>query len=625
MTTKNLKAMFTTYFIMFGILIILLGSVFNYFIQMSHSQESIDKKAEQVAYNKKFNLLKPSIEKLDNIVSSLATDRTLLAYILHPNNETKINVSNVFLAITKSDINIMQTRFIGADGKEKIRIDRAKNIKLPFVIEDKNLQDKCDRDYFKILSRLPKGTIWHSKLDLNIEHGKIEVPFQPTIRIATPIYEKDKFVGIVIINMLANQLLYTLHSAIEFDYFIIDKDGYFIIHPNSKYSWSKYTNVAHKLTDEFHAQASQIIAGASKGKDFYAYNLNDVLKNDDNAILVLQPKGAYTHAILIAHIETAFLLGILTILFSIPIAYYMSLIPIKLQRALIQSHKELKLFATLIDKYVVTATTNASTTITSVSSAFEKVSGYTKKELVGQKMHVIKDANTSAEVYKDMWNKIGTGNEWTGELKNKHKDGKEYWLEQTISPVLDENKNIIAYTSFGINITDKKILEIQAMIDGLTSVYNRRKLNEDITNEVAKANRYQRSLSLIMIDIDYFKKVNDTFGHQIGDYALKNIASILSKNIRSTDILGRYGGEEFMVICPETDKDAVAITGEKLRKAVSVYDFDNIGHLTVSIGATELNENDTVADLILKADTALYKAKAAGRNQVVFVGKNENE
>ncbi len=111
---------------------------------------------------------------------------------------------------------------------------------------------------------MPNGKIWHSKLDLNIEHGKIEVPFRPTIRIATPIYSNDKFVGIVIINMLTNKLLDSLRTSPVFDHYIIDKEGNFILHPNDKLSWSKYANTPAKLIDDFPTEASKILAGSPK-------------------------------------------------------------------------------------------------------------------------------------------------------------------------------------------------------------------------------------------------------------------------------------------------------------------------------------------------------------------------
>nr|WP_049766971.1 diguanylate cyclase [Sulfuricurvum kujiense] len=467
---------------------------------------------------------------------------------------------------------------------------------------------------------MPHGKIWHSKLDLNIENGKIEVPFRPTIRIATPIYNKDKFVGIVIINMLTNKLLDSLRTSPVFEHYIIDKEGNFILHPDDKLSWSKYAKTSAKLISDFPTEASQILSGVRKGENFYAYTLDDVLHNDDDAILILKPKADYKHSLILSNIQSAVVVIILSILLSIPLALYASITPSKLQKALWISNKELKRFTDILDKYVISVTTKTNSIITTVSSAFERVSGYTKEELYGKKINIIRHPDTLKETHEDLWNTIENGNEWHGELKNKDKEGQEYWLEESIIPIKDENESIISYISVGIDITAKKELERISTIDKLTGVFNRRQLDQCIHHEIEKASRYHRPLSLLMIDIDHFKKVNDTYGHQIGDYALVAVSKILSEHIRSSDVLGRFGGEEFVVLCPESDKNEAAALAENLRHEVESFSFDAIGSLTISIGVSELKAEMSNDELLYKADIALYKAKNGGRNQVVAEG-----
>ncbi|MFA5214703.1 GGDEF domain-containing protein [Sulfuricurvum sp.] len=612
--------MFTIYFIIFGIVIALFGSLIGYKLQMIHVQDRINKNAEEVAFNKKMNTLKPAMYKMDSMVIALATNKTLREYIQKPNNENKENVTNLFFAIAMSDNLIMQARFIDATGQEKIRVDRLKESSTPFVVKDSNLQDKSNRDYFQITSKMAPDHIWHSKLDLNIENGKIEVPFRPTIRIVTPIYNKDKFMGIVIINMLTNKLLESLRTSPVFEHYIIDREGNIIIHPNDKFSWSKYTHNSNQLRTDFPTEVSKILAGVHKGENYYAYPLDDILNNDDDAILVLKPKAEYKYSLIISNIQSALVVIILSIILSIPLAMYASSVPSKLQKALLMSNNELKRFSDIIDKYVISVTTKTNSIITAVSSAFEKVSGYSKEDLIGKKMNIIRHTDTPDEVYTDLWKTIKLNKEWNGELKNKDKSGKAYWLEETIIPIKDENDNLISYISVGIDITAKKELERISIIDQLTGIYNRRKLDECIGNEVQKAKRYQRALTLLMIDIDYFKNVNDTYGHQLGDYALTTVAQILSQNIRTSDLIGRYGGEEFMIICPETSKNGAADIGEKLRQAISDYNFNTLGHLTISIGVAELKTDDTIEALIHKTDNALYMAKERGRDQVVIEG-----
>ena len=159
--------------------------------------------------------------------------------------------------------------------------------------------------------------------------------------------------------------------------------------------------------------------------------------------------------------------------------------------------------------------------------------------------------------------------------------------------------------------------------DELTNLHNRRYFFERFEREVYRAERYKRSLSVLMIDIDHFKNMNDTYGHLRGDQALKNIARILEKHLRKADIVARYGGEEFLILLPETDKESAAKAAEKLREEVAIFDFNQdaehleSANLTITIGVASMPEDSAEAiDLIDLADKALYFGKAQGRNQV---------
>jgi diguanylate cyclase (GGDEF)-like protein len=172
-------------------------------------------------------------------------------------------------------------------------------------------------------------------------------------------------------------------------------------------------------------------------------------------------------------------------------------------------------------------------------------------------------------------------------------------------------------------IVFEKIKEL-TIRDELTGVYNRRKFDQDLKDELNKAIRYVRNLSLLMIDIDFFKKFNDRYGHQTGDIILNALGALFSDNMRNTDKAYRYGGEEFAIICTETNRDNAIIFAERLRKAISEADFTNDagesldGGLTVSIGVANFPANATKFDGLIKhADNALYKAKADGRNKVI--------
>lgn len=139
-----------------------------------------------------------------------------------------------------------------------------------------------------------------------------------------------------------------------------------------------------------------------------------------------------------------------------------------------------------------------------------------------------------------------------------------------------------------------------------------------LEDEINRVQRYQTALSLIILDIDYFKSVNDTFGHQVGDSVLIEMSNILQENLRNTDLLGRWGGEEFLIICPHTDINGTKELAEHLRLKIEKYDFKVIGHKTSSFGVTSFKAGDTIESLLKRADDNLYKAKENGRNQVVY-------
>jgi len=159
-------------------------------------------------------------------------------------------------------------------------------------------------------------------------------------------------------------------------------------------------------------------------------------------------------------------------------------------------------------------------------------------------------------------------------------------------------------------------LEHIAITDRLTGLYNRVKLDQALKNEVLRFKRYNNIVSLIILDIDYFKKVNDTFGHQAGDKVLQEVAATLLNNVRDVDIVGRWGGEEFLVICPETNLAMALSTAEKLRAEVEQQNKGKDLNITASFGVAELMNDEEVADIIRKADSALYMAKENGRNRV---------
>jgi diguanylate cyclase (GGDEF)-like protein len=162
----------------------------------------------------------------------------------------------------------------------------------------------------------------------------------------------------------------------------------------------------------------------------------------------------------------------------------------------------------------------------------------------------------------------------------------------------------------------RKKLEFQAYRDGLTGLYNKRYFELDFSAEIARSLRYQREMILVIFDIDHFKRVNDTFGHRLGDKVLVQLARLMTATVRQSDTVYRIGGEEFAIIAPETGAETGLQMAEKLRLAVAQQSFHPVQQLTISLGVAALAEGDTRESLFERADKALYRAKESGRNRV---------
>jgi len=209
---------------------------------------------------------------------------------------------------------------------------------------------------------------------------------------------------------------------------------------------------------------------------------------------------------------------------------------------------------------------------------------------------------------------LGLGKECFERLMNEFPD-----FAENLSSALSSR---LRYTTELIRELRKALEEIRwlSITDGLTGLYNRRYFFEQAEKEVERAQRYRRPVAAIMLDVDFFKRVNDTFGHAAGDEVLREVALCCRREVRELDILGRYGGEEFAILLTESDMDQAQQVAERLRTRIESMVIPIKGHdlsLTVSLGLAELKVSESVESLLDRADQALYSAKQTGRNRVV--------
>ena len=277
---------------------------------------------------------------------------------------------------------------------------------------------------------------------------------------------------------------------------------------------------------------------------------------------------------------------------------------------------ELNEYLKIVDDNVIVIMMNRDMIITNSSTAFCKVSKMHKVDIIGKRYTDVCRGNITEELHKRARDTILAEKMWSCEVEAVASDGSKFWVRNVISPKYAHDGSLLGYISVGHDITAQKMVEKLSVTDSLTKIFNRFKLDEIMEYELEKSRRYQHTFSLIMVDLDGFKEINDKFGHQTGDDVLQTIAAILTSNTRTSDTVGRWGGDEFMLICPETKPAEARITAEKIRKVVDKSYFAKIGHITVSAGVTSYCDGDTPERMLSRVDKALYEAKGEGKNHV---------
>ncbi|MGM0534154.1 MAG: diguanylate cyclase, partial [Campylobacterota bacterium] len=240
----------------------------------------------------------------------------------------------------------------------------------------------------------------------------------------------------------------------------------------------------------------------------------------------------------------------------------------ELYDAIAKKNDKLKRYTDLIDKNVITSSTDLDGVITSVSTAFCEISGYSPQELIGSKHNIVWHPDMPQSLYAKLWDTITSNKTWSGEIKNRKKNGQYYWVKASISPIFENNKKI-GYTAIRQDITDKKRIEEISITDGLTGIYNRRHFNDVFEKAIQAAKRKDELVCFLLMDIDHFKQYNDTYGHQKGDEALKSFAQCLVEQTkRGDDMAFRLGGEEFGIVFKASSEQKALDYAQNIRKSI---------------------------------------------------------
>ncbi|HQO28145.1 MAG TPA: EAL domain-containing protein, partial [Accumulibacter sp.] len=269
--------------------------------------------------------------------------------------------------------------------------------------------------------------------------------------------------------------------------------------------------------------------------------------------------------------------------------------------------------------------TDAEQTILTVNEAFTTLTGYTSEEVIGKKPSLLRSERTSNELYEEMWNKVHSHGVWAGQIWNRRKNGETYLEWLTISAVRDNYGHVVNYVGMFSDITaaraSQQRIEYLATHDELTGLPNRTLFNDRLQLALARARRSQESIGVVFIDLDNFKVVNDTLGHDSGDQLLCQAAKRLLDCVRSEDTVARLGGDEFVVLLESTDRQHASQTAERLLKTLSgSYRFDDDDcFISGSIGVSIFPDDAEDASALMRnADSAMYRAKDQGKNTFHF-------
>ena len=303
-----------------------------------------------------------------------------------------------------------------------------------------------------------------------------------------------------------------------------------------------------------------------------------------------------------------------------------------------QSEQQLRIAATAFESQEGILITDASSTILRINQAFTKISGYEPEDLIGNNPRMLSSGLHNKEFYKAMWSSLNDTGIWKGEIWNRRKDGKVYPEFLKITAVKNSLGNITNYVATTTDISaskaDQKRIETLAFYDQLTQIPNRTLLYDRLLQSLTNNTRNKEISALLFLDIDHFKSLNDTLGHDVGDLLLKVVADRLKICVRKRDTVARLGGDEFVILLErlgELNAEAANRTQQIAEKILTILNEpyilnSNEHHCTFSIGATLFDSHNSNADSILRqADIAMYRAKADGRNTLRFYNKKMQE
>lgn len=395
----------------------------------------------------------------------------------------------------------------------------------------------------------------------------------------------------------------------------------------------------HEKVKRFKQELMQKNRNRSNKDAQYWFEISTLRINDLEklSIAIMQKYNKKVHEIYLEQRDALYwtvfvwVIAIFSLLFLLVLLY-------KLIRAQNEMLEDLRIAAYTFDSQEAVTITDPNGRIVRVNKAFSDITGYSREEAIGKNPNILKSGRHSHEFYRKMWDDLYKKGKWSGEIYNRRKNGEIYPERLSITAIKDENDITTHYIAQFIDISEIKEAEerakFQASHDFLTKLPNRKSMIERLQEEMARAKRHGYLGAFLFLDLDGFKKINDNYGHHIGDKILIEVAKRLKDTVRSDDYIARISGDEFCVMLLDLDPNethaaqTAKIVAEKIIENISkVFQIDGYKlFLGVSIGIKFFPDGQKdVYEIINSADAAMYKAKESGKNRYVFFNDEIDE
>jgi diguanylate cyclase (GGDEF)-like protein/PAS domain S-box-containing protein len=638
------------WFLPFALLVIA-SSVYLY-----KSEEQREFIAQSLSENAKISLAKGAVEQtLEGIYSDtylVAQNLSLQELITNKSSGLTWRFLHDLRLISQSRKHYDEISWIDETGMERARVHFNGNH--TNLIPEEKLTNRSTADYFTRTLGLNAGEIYVTPHDLNAESA--ESAHKRILRIATPVVDINGYKhGVIVFNCPSEILVQKfISSALTGDEhaMLVNRDGYYLEKSPGVETFSNPPYPDTLSIANSKPVAWQHIGGHTQGQFMSADGLwtfatiypasitpskRVAYSTDFNATQNLDWK-------VVRHIPQAQLLSRTKVLGErlIPVStlllgliFFSSLKHARTHVRAQLAETDLRIAATAFESEESMIITDSRGIILKVNQVFTATTGYTSEEAVGKTPSLLKTDRHSAEFYHEMWRQIKQTGKWQGEIWDKRKNGEIYPKLLNIYAVKGKNGVVTHYVGSYTDLTERKMAEEKiislAFYDTLTGLPNRRLLLDRLNYALASGLRTGKNGALLFIDLDKFKTLNDTLGHDIGDLLLKQVAHRLKACVREIDTVARIGGDEFVVMLEDLNAESVEaaaqteVIGEKILAALRIpYQLlTNEFHSSVSIGISLFSNNGQSQDEPLKqADIAMYQAKKSGRNKLRFFDQN---